>query len=140
MNTDTKTGTKTDGLRLDVRRTTQEDLVVIQKSTSVARVAIRDSVASPEPETLRQVEALEKKAVESTLKDIQAADPKLYAQITENAKASPISSSDVLNTATLQSIAREAPKAPPVRHKPQRKELEEVAPADYDKYFEMLNR
>lgn len=140
VNTDTKTGTKTDGLRLDVRRTTQEDLVVIQKSTSVARVAIRDSVASPEPETLRQVEALEKKAVESTLKDIQAADPKLYAQITENAKASPISSSDVLNTATLQSIAREAPKAPPVRRKPQRKELEEVAPADYDKYFEMLNR
>lgn len=131
---------KTTGLRLDLRRTTQEDLVVIQKSTSVSRTAIRDSVVSPEPATVKQVEALEKKAVESTLKDIQAADPKLYAQITESAKSSPISTIEVLNTATLQSIAREAPKAPPVRHKAQRKELEDVAPADYDKYFEMLNK
>ena len=58
---------------VELRKTTQEELVGIQKSSVIEKK--KDQPESP------QIAELEKKALATTLKDIKTHDPKLYAQI-----------------------------------------------------------
>lgn len=86
----------------EVRQTTREELDRIRKSTTVARY----ERAIP-PEATSKVQALESKAVEATLEDIKAHDPKAY----EEALGRKAASSEDLNDLTVESVAKTAPGA-----------------------------
>lgn len=86
----------------EVRQTTREELDRIRKSTTVPK----DERAIP-PEAASKVQALESKAVEATLEDIKAHDPKAYEQALQRKAAS----SEDLNDLTVESVAKTAPGA-----------------------------
>jgi hypothetical protein len=116
---------------VELRKTTQEELQGIQRSSVIAAapaaaVASKDSPHSPE------LSKLEKKAVETTLKDIKAYDPKLYAQL----EAKKPASTDEINRSAVQVLIQEAPHAPAQR-KPYKSEVDNLEQGAYEKYFKI---
>jgi hypothetical protein len=105
----------------EVRKTTQAELIEIQKASAI-------EPARDVPHELKeQLSALERKAVEMTLKDIQKSDPELHA------KLQGVQSASDLNTATVGSVFQAAPAA----KKPGLKDLESIEPDAYQKYFKL---
>lgn len=117
---------------VEFRQTTQEDLVAIQKSSTV-RTEIRREVAEQE-ELAKKVQELEAKAVKTTLNDIKQTDPKLYAQI----QAKPVQSTEELHQRTVQNLLQTAPKAP-AKRKPYKSELEDLEQGAYERYFKKVD-
>lgn len=118
---------------IEVRQTTKEELVAIQNTSKVeATTEIKREIAEAE---VKKLEQLEKKAVETTLKDIKNHDPKLYAKI-DVKDPSAISNADQLNTVSVKKLEEVAPEAPPKR-KPSLTELEAVDEDPYNKYFKV---
>jgi hypothetical protein len=109
---------------VELRKTTQEELAGIQKSSTIDKKAEAPAAAKPE------VAALEKKAVATTLKDIKIYDPKLYAAL-ESKKPT---STDEINAHVVKELAKEAPKAP-ANHKPYKSEVDDLEQGAYEKYF-----
>lgn len=119
---------------VELRRTTQEELIGIQKTTVIRKDALAQaSSTQAQPEVLKQIERLEKKAVETTLKDIKTHDPALYARIQTQAQSAPIQSAEEINSQAVQTLIKEAPKAPEKR-KPNQIEIEDGA---YEKYYKI---
>lgn len=112
---------------VELRQTTQEELQGIQRSSTIAKKpGEQPQAAAPE------VAKLEKKAVETTLKDIKVYDPKLYAQLESRKPAS----TDEINTSVVQTLIKEAPKAPEA-HKPHKSEVDNLDQGAYEKYFKV---
>lgn len=114
---------------VELRKTTQEELVGIQKTSQVKK---EHEPASAPPEVTKKLQLLETKAIETTLKDVKAADPKLYAQV----KNEKFSSPEQINAAAVQTLLKEAPKAP-VKRKRYQSEFEDVRDDAYEKYFKI---
>ncbi|MCM2279205.1 MAG: FecR domain-containing protein [Oligoflexia bacterium] len=113
---------------IELRKTTQEELVGIQKSSEIKALKKEDLQAAPE--VAKIVEKLETKAVETVINDVKAADPKLFAQL----QGKQFTSTEEINKASVQNIFKEAPKAPEKR-KPYKSELEDLSGDAYQKYF-----
>lgn len=114
-----------------LRRTTQEDLRAILKTSEIAPDAKAAPVA---PEVAREIAALEKKAAENTLQDIQAHDPELFAKISQ---AGPVADPARINQQSVEKLLRTAPPAP-ARRKPYKTELEDLEREAYEKYFKSV--
>jgi len=112
---------------VELRKTTQEELVGIQKTSTFT-----PPTTPPPP----QIAVLEKKATVTTLKDIQAANPAMVASLGKRPLES--LSADELNRACIQALIKDAPKAPKNR-KPYQSEIEDIGDKPYDKYFKELN-
>lgn len=115
---------------VELRRTTQEELTGIQKSSDIAAMKMEDLKAEAKPEVAQLVQELEKKAVETVIQDVKASDPKLYAQI----KEMPVKSTAEINQLAVQTLVKDAPKAP-AKRKPYKSELEDLEGESYKKYF-----
>ncbi len=115
--------------KVDLRKTTQEDLMGIQKSSKVEppKVPVKLDI-----ETQKTVEILQKKASETTLKDIQKSDKELYSALEK--QGNQLLNLDQVNQASLQNLLKVAPKAPPKR-KPYKSELEDIDDGAYERYF-----
>jgi hypothetical protein len=118
--------------KVDLRRTTQEGLIAIQKSSEV-RTELRKEVTKTEEPVTRKVAELEKKAVATTLKDIQNHDPKLFAQLQDRK----IDRVEELHQTTVETLVKDAPKGPANKRKPFKSELEDLEQGAYEKYFKI---
>jgi hypothetical protein len=117
--------------KIELRRTTQEELTGIQKTTQLkSAVKATESVGQ---EVAAKLAVLEKKAVETTLNDIKAADPKLFAKLQEK----PSATTEELDTQAVEVLIQEAPKAPPKR-KPYQSELQADDDDAYKRYLKTL--
>ena len=115
---------------VELRKTTQEDLIGIQKSSKLQAPEKAAPTTVIQPEVKEVLQKLEAKAVETTLKDIKTYDPALYAKLeTEKLKRL-----DQVNTQAVENLLKTAPKAPP-RRKPFQSELEDLDQGAYEKYF-----
>ena len=114
---------------VELRKSTQEDLIGIQR-TSV----INKATAAATTEEAKKVEQLEKKAVETTMKDIKATDAKLYAELTKD----PSKTNDAVNSKAIDKLLAVAPKAPEKR-KPYKSELDDLEAGAYEKYFKNVD-
>ena len=107
---------------VEVHPTTQEELKGILRSSVIEK--------KPEKKPSPEIAKLETKAIETTLKDIRTYDPAMYAQLESRKPAS----TDEINAHVIQSLMREAPKAPE-NHKPHKSELDHLDQGAYEKYF-----
>lgn len=105
----------------DLRKTTQEDLAGIQKSSEIQATIV---------DAPKKVQVLEEKAVQAVIHDMKASDPKLFAQV----EGKIFKSTDELNHIAVEKLVPEAPKAPPKR-KPYKSEIENLEDGAYEKYF-----
>ena len=110
---------------VELRKTTQEELQGIQRSSTI----VKKEGEAPK-EAPAAVAQLEKKAVETALKDIKTYDPQLYAQLESKKPAS----TDEINGAVVQERIKEAPHAP-AQHKPYKSEVDDLDQGAYEKYF-----
>jgi hypothetical protein len=125
---------------IEVRSTTKEDLSGIKEaSTLSAQPSPAASLPAPQQnQVMAEIAALEKKAVEVTLKDIQTYQPEVYKQI--EAQPGQVKQAQDLNNKTVEIAAVQAPSAPPKRRKPRITEIKDASDADYyDKYFKLEN-
>jgi hypothetical protein len=112
---------KTSIVTAQIRKTTQQELIEIQKASTI------EPAREIPAEVKEQVETLERKAVEMTLNDIRKADPELHAQLQGAQSVSDI------NKATVGKVFQGAPAA----KKPGMQELEAIEPDAYQKYFKI---
>jgi hypothetical protein len=112
---------------VELRKTTQEELVGIQKSSVIEKKA-----GAPAQEASPEVAKLEKAAVATTMKDIKVYDPKLYEKIQEQK----LTSTDDINGQVVATLIKEAPKAPEKR-KPYKSEIDNLEQGAYEKYFKI---
>jgi hypothetical protein len=110
---------------VELRKTTQEELAGIQKSSTIEKKAEDKAQEVP-----ADVAKLEQKAVATTLKDIKIYDPKLYEQL----EAKKPTSTDDINSQVVATLIKEAPKAPEAR-KPYKSEVDDLEQGAYEKYF-----
>ncbi|MGK5087048.1 FecR family protein [Bdellovibrionota bacterium FG-2] len=118
--------------QVEIRKTTQEELISIQK---VAEFKPQENSATIN----KAVTVLEQKAKEVTLRDIKTYDPKLFAQIqTDPQKATSLNE---INAASVTELYKTAPKAPVVSpSKPRGSELDKDDQDIYKKYFKDLKQ
>ena len=114
---------------IELRKTTQEDLTGIQKSSELKPVSKKELPS----EIASKMQVLEKKAVDTTLNDIKTYDPKLYAKL----NATNYKTADEIHAKTVEVLMETAPKAPP-RRKPYKSELENLEQGAYEKYFKIV--
>lgn len=110
--------------QVELRKTTQEDLMGIQKSSTIH---------TEKPKADEKIAALESKATETALKDIAATNQKLYASL----EGKKITTLEEINQAAVQSLIPAAPKAPAHR-KPHKAELENIEDGAYERYFKVV--
>ncbi|OFZ01754.1 MAG: hypothetical protein A2Z97_07470 [Bdellovibrionales bacterium GWB1_52_6] len=116
---------------IELRKTTQEDLAGIQKSSEIKAPEAGAPALSQEMKT--QLASLEKKAIKTTLTDIKTYDPKLYAKLdTANIKTA-----DQIHVQTVKTLIQTAPKAAEKR-KPFKSELDNLEQGAYEKYFKIV--
>lgn len=115
--------------KIELKKTTQEEFAGIQKSSTLILQANQPPASQ---EAKKNVEELEKKASMTALKDIQAHDKKLFATLEKQGNQT-ITIEDI-NKAAIQSLYKEAPKAPSKR-KPFKSEMEDLNDGAYEKYF-----
>lgn len=117
---------------IELRKTTQEELFQIQKTTGLEVARKEDLLGRfKDPKLAETVIRLESKARDTTLQDIKAHDPRLFAELDE----AKIASSDELNRAAVKHLLKDAPKAP-AKRKPYKSELESLDGSAYEQYFE----
>ncbi len=117
---------------VELRATAQDELRAIEKHSEIAPA----SAAAPlSKEVAAKVEGLEKKALESTLKEIREYSPELHAKLTANPGSA--ASLDRVNAASVEALVPTAPKlAPKRRRKPVLKDLDpEEDERAYERYF-----
>lgn len=120
--------------KLEVRKTTKEEFAGIQKSSTIETKS--SIIQAHSPELAKKLENLEKKASETTLKDIKKSDPKLFAALSKN--PSKTLSVEDINKAAVAQLFKKAPKAPE-KHKPYKSEIENFDDENvYKKYFKIL--
>lgn len=112
---------------IEIRKTTQEELVGIQRSSVIEKKA-----DEPVKEVTPEVAKLEKMAVATTMKDIKVYDPKLYEKIQEQK----LTTTDAINGQVVATLIKEAPKAPESR-KPYKSEIDNLEQGAYEKYFKV---
>ncbi|MGE4232249.1 MAG: FecR domain-containing protein [Bacteriovoracia bacterium] len=112
--------------KVEIAKTDQEELKEIKQNTEV-----KETASAPK-EVAEKVKKLETKAVEATLQDIKATDPKLYAQVSKKG----FESSDQLNDTTVDKLMKTAPEA---RHKPSKRDLDKTDIDAYDLYFKKVD-
>lgn len=112
---------------IELRQTTQEELVGIQKSSVIEKKA-----GAPVQESPPEVAKLEQAAVTTTMKDIKVYDPKLYEKI----QAQKLTTTDDINGQVVATLIKEAPKAPEQR-KPYKSEVDNLEQGAYEKYFKI---
>ncbi len=119
-------------VKVELRRTAQDELRAIQKTSELKSVPVAA------PAITAKVEALEKKALESTLKDIHEYQPELHARL--SAKAGSSGSLESVNAESVNALLPTAPKeAPHRRRKPVIKDLDSADEAGaYDRYFKKV--
>ncbi|HUP58574.1 MAG TPA: FecR family protein [Bdellovibrionota bacterium] len=115
-------------VKVTVTRATKEVLTAIQAGTEAAAATPPGDAA-----IAQRVQKLEKKALETTLKDIRKTDPKLFAQFSST---EPAQAAEELHRKQIESLLPAAPAAPAAR-KPRRTELEDLGGDAYDRYFKM---
>jgi hypothetical protein len=115
---------------VQVRPTTQQDLVVIQRSSDIKKEVTKTGLVDAKAEA--EVKKLEAKAVDTTLQDIKKYDPKMYEKI---AKEKPASAAD-LNQSVVATAAKVAPKG---ADKAGEDELERLDDDAYNKYFKIVD-
>jgi hypothetical protein len=120
--------------QVELRKTTQEEFIGIQRSSVISSGPIQSKEVAPE--LSKRIENLEKKAVETTLKDIKTSDPKLFAALEKQNKAA-LKLED-LNRSAVQQLFKDAPPAPEKR-KPKKTEMENLENGAYEKYFKHLD-
>jgi hypothetical protein len=115
---------------------TKVELIDIQKkSTLKAPVdSPATGLAPADQETLSEVAALEKQAVETVMSDIKITDPVLYTQISANSVA--IQDMDKVNTMAVGDLYKKAP-AEKSDLKPGAKELDGLGSDAYERYFKI---
>ncbi len=120
-----------------LKRTTKSELIDIQQSSKVEKVgAPAGGPGSLSPESV-ELEALEKKAYESTVADIKETDPVLYQQVMKETADKPLQDVDNLQTVTVRELFKESPVSSE-DSKPLMEELEKVGEGQvYDKYFKI---
>lgn len=114
---------------VQVRPTTKEETVVIHQNSVVPKQALKEEIFAT-PQTVSQVEVLEKKAVETTLKDIKEHDPKLYASISEQK----LTSVQAVESQVMKQAFIAAPKGPT---KPGAHDLDQLGDDAYERYFKV---
>lgn len=119
--------------KVDVKKTTQEELKAIVTTTTTKTLSESELKKSVGSEELAKVTELEKKAVDSTLQDIKTYDPTLYTEL----KGRNLASVAEVNTKVAEKLTAEAPSAPKKR-KPFRVELENLGSDVYKKYFKEI--
>lgn len=117
---------------VELRPTAQDELRAIQKHSEIPPATAAAPVSK---EVAAKVEGLEKKALESTLKEIREYSPELHAKLTANPGAA--ASLDRVNAASVEALVPAAPKlAPKRRRKPVLKDLDpEADERAYERYF-----
>jgi hypothetical protein len=131
---ETTTNQKVDP-KVELRKTTQEEFVGIQKSSTLSH---SNRMIASAPETQKTVEVLEQKATATVLKDIQTHDKKLYATLEKQSEGDLKITVDKINQAAIANLIKEAPKAPPKR-KPYQSEMEDIEDGAYEKYFKQVD-
>jgi hypothetical protein len=119
--------------QVELRKTTQEEFVGIQKSSTIT--APPKETANVNPEVKKSIENLEKKATATVLNDIKTHDQKLYAVLEK--QGTQAVSIDQINQASMQVLIKEAPKAPPKR-KPFKSEIDNLEDGAYERYFKHI--
>lgn len=130
INADKTAVTSTKPTEVLVQATSKEQLVVIQSDSKVAAVTPKDS---PSDATKKELEVLEKQAVETTMKDIQKYDPSLYAELNKNTANGAPADSDTLQAASVKKIFVEAPSEAQATRKPTLQDLDSGGDI-YEKY------
>lgn len=119
--------------KLIIQQTSQEQLLTIQKSSTVPKNP-KKSGSDDAPKEAIELESLEKKAVETTLADIAKTDPSLYKVIKDPSK---IDDLDTIQTLTIKKAIITAPSSAGSNQqgaKPSLKDLD-LDPEDaYDQY------
>lgn len=94
-----------------IRQTTKEELVVIQKETTVAKAVVAQEVAKDPlaAERQKKLEELEASAAKAAVTDIKTYDPALYKAMESSGK--PIVDADAVQTITVKKIFQTAPNA-----------------------------
>jgi len=131
--TTAKAGAVSVNPKVELRKTTQEELAGIQKSSTIAKSTTQPAST---PEVQKSIEKLEKQATVTILNDIKTHDKKLFATL-EKQTGKEVSI-DALNQAAMQQMIQEAPKAPAQR-KPYKSELENIENGAYEKYFKNVD-
>jgi hypothetical protein len=123
---------------VELRKTTQEELSGIQKSSAIASPVSTPTTARSiaSDDVQRNIAALEKKATETTLNDIKTYDKALYAAIEKQPGRAV--SIDAVNQTAIQTLIKEAPKAP-AKHKPYQSELDDLENGAYERYFKVID-
>jgi hypothetical protein len=110
--------------------TSKEELTVIQKESVIKKEEMSEKDLKADKSVVKEIAALEKKAVETTLSDIKTYDPKLY----EKLKQENIASVDNINTKVVKKKLEAAPSRP---LKPGWDDLKEIGDDAYERYFKM---
>ncbi len=133
LTVETKASTDPTKPKLVVQQTNQEELVTIQKSSTVPRTPKKSGTEDLAKEAA-ELENLEKKAVATTLADIAKTDPSLYKVIKDPSK---IDDLDTIQTLTIKKAITTAPSSTSnssTGTKPSLKDLD-LDPEDaYDQY------
>lgn len=119
--------------KIVLRKTTKQDLIVIQKSSKIRVIKTKKQKEKPVTALDRKIALLEKKAVETVIQDIKLEDPALYEKIKKDPKK--IDDVDQLQTITVKKAFKEAPIAKKPR-KPGKEDLLDIGDDVYDKYFD----
>ncbi|HLE10945.1 MAG: hypothetical protein A2504_09150 [Bdellovibrionales bacterium RIFOXYD12_FULL_39_22] len=109
-----------------LQKTTQTDLIKIQQNSVIPQTQVTEEKMSAT--VAKEMAILEKAAVETTMKDIKAHDPQLYAKLEKNN----VSSVSAINSEVVKEVFQEAPKAP---GKPGAAALNDLDEDAYEKYF-----
>lgn len=113
-----------------IQATSKEQLVVIQNDSKVTATNSKDN---PSDATKKELDGLEKQAVETTMKDIQKYDPTLYAELNKTAAKRGVIDSDTLQAESVKKIFAEAPSETKEPRKPTLQDLESEGDI-YEKY------
>ncbi len=122
--------------KIEVKETSKEEFAVVQKASIIPVLPKQEIAAMNDPEKKegadRKIEALEKKALETTAKDIKNYQPELYAKISGSMAG--MASVQELNSKSLSNLEVKAPSRPLKRKKPSRKEVDQDLDEDQDPY------
>lgn len=108
-----------------VQQTSKQELVEIQKQSVIKKEEMKEEKV--DARVAKELEKLEKKAVESTLKDIKRYDPEMYKDL----KGEKIANVDEINTNVVKKVFKKAPDRP---LKPGLDDLGDSSEV-YEKYF-----
>ncbi len=122
--------------KAELKATSKEEFAVIEKISSVP--AAEPTGAKTEIKTDKNIEKLEKKAIETTANDIKNYQPELYAKV--SGSLSKMSSVEDLNAKSLSNLSVNAPSRPVKKRKPNLREMDTDEDQDpYRQYFKMEN-